>query len=167
MSLKPSRTCCAVTSRLFLFFPARKSGCCTWKDFPCNRSFRFARRRGLPFAVCRSCLRCRWRRGRVPLSRSRLPLSIRKHTENGIIFFEKFLSRLRSFFCAVRGCAAAGTLTHDKGQTRTAQKKSPSEKIRRGNVVVYSADVKFLRGYRGTCDALRVLRQSIRATGQR
>ena len=24
-------------------------------------------------------------------------------------FFENFLSRLRAFFCAVRGCAAAGT----------------------------------------------------------
>ena len=30
-------------------------------------------------------------------------------------FFEKFLSRLRSFFCAVRGCAAAGIWTYDKG----------------------------------------------------
>lgn len=167
MSLKPSRTCCAVTSRLFLFFPAQKSGCCTWKDFPCNRSSRFARRRGMPFSVCRSCLRCRCRRGRVPLSRSRPSLSIHKHTENGIIFFEKCLSRLRSFFCAVRGCAAAGIWTHDKGQTRTAQKQSPSEKIRRGNVVVYSADVRFLRGSLGICDALRVLLQSIRAIGRK
>ena len=135
MSLKPSRTCCAVTSRLFLFFPAQKSRCCTWKDFPCNRSFRFARRRGLPSAVCRSCLRCRWRRGGLvavsAVAGAASVLYTQTHGKRNN-FFEKFLSRLQSFFCAVRGCAAAGTLTHDKGKTRTAQKNSPSEKIRRG-----------------------------------
>nr|DAU51609.1 MAG TPA: hypothetical protein [Caudoviricetes sp.] len=39
---------CAKTSRLLLFFPARKSGCCYWNYIPINHSLNISFRRGMP-----------------------------------------------------------------------------------------------------------------------